>query len=237
MRDQIREGMSVKSSDGTNLGKVVALESDHFVIEKGFFFPKDYLVRYADVVNIDADTIQLSLDSESLRRVDEGVAATGEGSAASGREGTGGLESAEATDRSVTADKVGAKHEETRIPVAEEKLTATKRAKEAGRVRVKKDVVTEEKQITVPVTKEEVHVERVPASGDATSADFKEGTVDIPVMEEEVDIQKRPVIREEVRIGKELRQEDETASAEVRREEVDVDTSGTVSTSEDELRP
>jgi uncharacterized protein (TIGR02271 family) len=50
--------------------------------------------------------------------------------------------------------------DEIRIPVMEEELTATVREQEAGAVRIEKDVITEERTLEVPVTEERVHVER-----------------------------------------------------------------------------
>jgi uncharacterized protein (TIGR02271 family) len=50
--------------------------------------------------------------------------------------------------------------EEIRVPVMEEELTATVRQQEAGAVRIEKDVVTEQRTLDVPVTEERVRVER-----------------------------------------------------------------------------
>jgi uncharacterized protein (TIGR02271 family) len=61
--------------------------------------------------------------------------------------------------------------EEIRIPVIEEELTATVRPQEAGAVRIEKDVVTEERTLDVPVTEERVRVERRVVDRPATAAD------------------------------------------------------------------
>ena len=50
--------------------------------------------------------------------------------------------------------------EEIRIPVMEEELTATVRSQEGGAMRIEKDVVTEQRTLDVPVTEERVRVER-----------------------------------------------------------------------------
>ena len=228
MRDErIKEGMKVRSADGNDLGKIVAVEPDSFVIEKGFFFPKDYLVRFADVRSVEGDVVHLALGGDALRRADlsEPVEREPIGTEAAGVGTTG-------------ARGYDTGREETTIPLAEEEITAVKRDQEVGRVRVHKDVVTEDKQITVPVRKEEVRVERVPASGTASEADFSEGTEEIAVHEERVEIEKRPVVREEVRIGKDVHEETKTESARVRRETADVETTGEVEkVDEEELRP
>jgi uncharacterized protein (TIGR02271 family) len=61
--------------------------------------------------------------------------------------------------------------EEIRVPVMEEELTATVREQEAGAVRIEKDVVAEERTLEVPVTEERVRVERRIVDRPATAAD------------------------------------------------------------------
>jgi uncharacterized protein (TIGR02271 family) len=61
--------------------------------------------------------------------------------------------------------------EEIRIPVMEEELTATIREQEAGAVRIEKDVVAEERTLEVPVTEERVRIERRVVDRPVTAAD------------------------------------------------------------------
>jgi uncharacterized protein (TIGR02271 family) len=64
-----------------------------------------------------------------------------------------------------------ARDEEIRIPVMEEELTATVREQEAGAVRIEKDVIAEERTLDVPVTEERVRVERRVVDRPVTAAD------------------------------------------------------------------
>ncbi|WP_233591321.1 YsnF/AvaK domain-containing protein [Corallococcus sp. AB011P] len=66
-RNDIKEGMTVRSSDGEKLGKVFAVSEGEFHIEKGMFFPKDYLVRYLEVSDIRNGEIYLNHGREALR--------------------------------------------------------------------------------------------------------------------------------------------------------------------------
>jgi uncharacterized protein (TIGR02271 family) len=66
-------------------------------------------------------------------------------------------------------------------------------------------------------------VERVPVSGEATEAHIGEEEVVMPVTEEEVVVGKRPVVKEEVRVRKDVVEDTETVEEEVRREEVEVE--------------
>ena len=61
--------------------------------------------------------------------------------------------------------------EEIRVPVMEEELTATVRQQEAGAVRIEKDVVTEEQTLDVPVTEERVRIERRVVDRPVSAAD------------------------------------------------------------------
>jgi uncharacterized protein (TIGR02271 family) len=209
-RKGVREGLKVRSSDGTSLGKVVSCGVDTFVIEKGFFFPKDFTARYDQVADLRSDELWLSEPGDQLRS-------------------SMGREPARATaDQEPARSGISGATEEMRVPLAEEELTAQKRTAQAGEVRIHKDVTVENKQIEVPVTKEEVHVERVPVSPEteARDAQFKEGTVSVPVYEEEVEIRKRPVVREEVRVSKTSHEEEARFAAETRKETAEVEEKG-----------
>ena len=114
-----------------------------------------------------------------------------------------------------------------RLQLREEELRATKERVKAGEVRVRKDVVSEEKTIEVPVTREEVVIERHPVSGRPATGKIKEGEeIRIPVTEEEVRVEKRPVVKEEITVGKRHVQETETVRDTIRREEARVDETG-----------
>jgi uncharacterized protein (TIGR02271 family) len=124
---------------------------------------------------------------------------------------------------------VGTTGERT-MKLHEEQLRATKQPVETGEVRVRKEVKTEHKTLDVPVTREEVVIERRPASGQAAStADIRPGEeVRIPVREEQVRVQKEAVVTEEVSVGKRKVQDTEHVSGTVRKEEVRVDQEGDV---------
>ncbi len=111
------------------------------------------------------------------------------------------------------------------IPVFEEELTATTREREVGEVQVSKDVVAEEQVLEVPVTEERVRVQRRAVQGDATpdANAFQEGTFEVPIRGEEVELQKRTRVTEEVEIAKEAVQHTEQVGGTVRREEVVVE--------------
>jgi uncharacterized protein (TIGR02271 family) len=113
------------------------------------------------------------------------------------------------------------------IRLHEERLKVDKTQERTGEVQVRKEVHTEHQQITVPVEREEVVIERRPASGTA-AGDFRAEEIRIPVKEEKVNVSKETVVKEEVTVGKRKVTENETVSGDVRKEELKVEEKGDV---------
>ena len=113
--------------------------------------------------------------------------------------------------------------DELRVQRTEEELVAGTRQREAGSIRVRKRVRTDRERIEVPTRHEEVTVERVPVEGEATEAQIGDEEIVVPVTEEEIVVHKRPVLKEEVRIRKDVVEDIEVVEEDVRREEVEVE--------------
>jgi uncharacterized protein (TIGR02271 family) len=114
---------------------------------------------------------------------------------------------------------------------SEERLVAGTRSEEAGRARLRKYVVTEQEQVQVPVSREEVRVEREPIT-DANRGAALDGPA-ISEEEHEVTLRaERPVVEteavpvERVRLGKETVTDTENVQGEVRKEQIDFDDAG-----------
>lgn len=114
------------------------------------------------------------------------------------------------------------------IEVREEQLRAHKTPVETGEVRVRKEVTTEHRTLDVPVQREEVVIERHPASGRATtSGDIQSGEeIRIPVMEEQVSVEKQAVVKEEVTVGKRVVSDTERVAGDVRKENIRIEKKG-----------
>lgn len=118
---------------------------------------------------------------------------------------------------------------EQTLHLHEEQLRATKERAQAGEVRVGKEVVEEEKTVDVPVTREEVYVERRPGDQQPDAHAFDEHTgqtIRVPVSEETVEVEKVPVETEEIAVGKRIVQDTERVTDTVRREEARIESSG-----------
>ena len=119
--------------------------------------------------------------------------------------------------------------EQRTVQLREEELRARKQTVEAGEVELRKDVVAENRTMTVPVTREEVVIERRAVDRRPSDRPIGDGEViEVPVYEEEVTPEKRTVVREEISLGKRQVQETERVSGTVRREEVRIEAEGHV---------
>ena len=239
-KSRVRPGMTAISTRGETLGKVARSDDQSFIIEKGTFFPKDYLLRYEYITDVRGDQLLYALEearvSESdLKSAASAPVATAASVGAVPAAGTGIAERARAAVGRV-AEEVRERRElktdveadgEIRMALRDDEITVEKVNRETGHVRIHKAVRTEERHITVPVTREEVVVERVPAdrssSLSALEEPFEERDIDLTVHEEEIRVSTHPVVREEVRVRRVAHEEQRDASATLRHEEVRVE--------------
>jgi uncharacterized protein (TIGR02271 family) len=177
-----------------------------------------------DAPRVDAEQGHLSQQEEaelyrhyglvySEDRSDSGLPAGGDGS---GRQrGTVGHDtSGAATDDAMTR--------------SEERLEVGTQKREAGRARLRKHVVTEQETVTVPVTREEVTLEREPITEDNVDAatdgpSISEEEHEVVLTEERPVVQKETVPVERVRLGKETVTEQEQVTDEVRKERIEAE--------------
>jgi len=114
-----------------------------------------------------------------------------------------------------------------RIQLYGEVLRVHRDRVERGEVRLRKETVTETQNVQVPVTREELVVERVPVTGEQAAPGATVGSdseeIRIPLSEEQVRIEKEPFVREQVEVGKRQVTNTENREETVRREELRVD--------------
>ncbi len=117
------------------------------------------------------------------------------------------------------------------VPVLEERLTLQRREVETGRVRVRLRTEAEETRLQADLRSEAVEVERIPigrqlAEGEAPPAtrEEEEGRVlVIPVLEEVLVVEKRLVLREELRLRRTNRSEPVEMPVTLRRQHAEID--------------
>src|SRR5215213_4711035 len=216
-------GYAVYDPAGEKIGKVDDLfvdqsdEPEYIGVKMGFLGTRSTLIPWDAVSTADDEgrTITVDIDKEAAKNGptfddDREITPDFENevysyyglSRSTSTEESGAYESyydETASDVDATTDE-----DELRVKRSEEELAAGTREREAGQLKVRKRVRTDREQIEVPTRHEEVSVERVPASGEATEAEIGEDEVVVPVTEEEVVVGKRPVVKEEVRIRKDV---------------------------------
>ncbi|KUP41604.1 YsnF/AvaK domain-containing protein [Bacillus halotolerans] len=120
--------------------------------------------------------------------------------------------------------------EEKTMPLREEQLKVDKEDIKTGEVEIGKEVKTEQRDIDVPVRHDEIYVERRPVdenTADASPVNDSE-TVRVPIVEEKLEVTKKPVVTDEVVIGKRTVEENEHISETVKKEEPRLNKEGNV---------
>jgi uncharacterized protein (TIGR02271 family) len=177
-----------------------------------------------DAPNIDPDGH--TDDSEQQALYDYYAGHLGTGQTASGDQYAQDADagSGRHTERNARGDGDAMTRSEERVDVGTERV-------EAGRARLRKYVVTENVTQTVPVSREEVRVERVPITeenrGEALSGpEITESEHEVTLHEERPVVQKEAVPVEQVRLGTETVTDEQTVQEQVRKEKIDVDEPG-----------
>lgn len=138
-----------------------------------------------------------------------------------------------AADRqAATGDRTAANNDGSMIR-SEEQLNVNKEKVASGEARLRKYVVTDTETVEVPVTHEEVRVERTPISEEEAAnftGEIKDGDTDeasVTLHEERVDVNKETVPVEKINLNKEQVTETQRRTEELRKEQIDTDGLGT----------
>jgi uncharacterized protein (TIGR02271 family) len=135
----------------------------------------------------------------------------------------------------VEAPPAGDSGYDTSGPTTDEAMTRSEEQLRVGvvrrpssLVRLKKHIVTEDVQVTVPVQREEVRVVREPVT-DANvdqamdGPELSEKEREVTLMEEQVVVDKQVVPKERVRLDKSVSGDEEVLSEQVRKEQIDIE--------------
>ncbi|MDG5804037.1 PRC and DUF2382 domain-containing protein [Streptomyces ossamyceticus] len=136
------------------------------------------------------------------------------------------------TDAAGTADMSGTARpdvgQDDAMTRSEERMHVGTERSEVGRARLRKYVVTEEVQQTVPVRREEVRVEREPITDENRDAalsgpDISEAEHEVTLHEERLVTETETVPVERVRMTTDERTDEETVRGQVRKEQIDTE--------------
>ena len=148
--------------------------------------------------------------------------------AASAGRTTSGVGTSSDNDRNAVGRDTSGPTTDDAMTRSEEQLRVGTERREAGRARMRKYVTTENVTKTVPVSHEEVRVEREPIT-EANRGDAYDGPAiseeehEVTLREERPVVDKEAVPVERVRLDKETVTSNETVSADVRKEEIEVE--------------
>ncbi len=243
------QGRTMVGSDGEKIGKISEIYDDPqtgrpewATVSSGLFGTKSNFVPLAgaspagedvraqvtkdqvkDAPGVEADG-ELSEQEEARLFEHYGVPYTEEGSTTAEGEPTGGQGARAGREGSDTSGPTT----DDAMTRSEEELRVGTRESESGRARLRKYVVTENVTQTVPVSHEEVRIEREPitdANRDQamSGADISEEEHEVVLHAEEPVVEKQTVAKERVRMGTETVSEDREVSEEVRKEQIDTD--------------
>jgi uncharacterized protein (TIGR02271 family) len=201
-----------RGSGDEDLGEVQEVGPNYVLVKKGlinkekFYIPKDQVESY------DGDTLHFRISEEEVKS-----------------KYMGEYPPASSTSRAQNiTDKP--KAEETTVPVTEERLGVSK-SQSTREATITKTPVTETKTVEVPVTHEEISVERRPVSGKTTTSAAdrpveSEHEIRVPLKQEQVQVTKQPYVKEEVAIKKKPVTETKIISDQVTSEKVSVKGAG-----------
>jgi uncharacterized protein (TIGR02271 family) len=203
-----KEARGINDED---LGEVHEVGDTYVLVQKGLINKEKYYIPQTEVESYDGNILRFKLSEEEIK----------------GKY----LGDSPPLTRNTGKDDGQEESESTSVPLVEERLNISKRDVTYKEATLIKEPVTETKTVEVPITHEELIVERRPASKSTTStSDLKppvtsKEEIKIPLKKEEVEVKKEPYVKEEVVLKKRRVTETKTITEEVKSERL-ADTSG-----------
>jgi uncharacterized protein (TIGR02271 family) len=206
-----------RGSGDEDLGEVQEVGQNYVLVQKGminkekFYIPKDMAESY------DGDVLRFRISEEDAKSRYMRDTPPPPSSQTSTQE---------RTTPSMPRQERTAAEQETTVPLTEERLGVSKTAS-SREATITKEPVTETKSVEVPVTHEEISVERRPASGSSSTqaADRpvqSRTETKVPLKSEEVQVTKQPYVKEEVSVKKKPVTETKTVTDQVTSEKARV---------------
>jgi uncharacterized protein (TIGR02271 family) len=226
------QGRTMVDREGDKIGKIDDVYEDRqsgrpewALVNTGLFGSKKTFVPLHDA-QPDGDDLRVPLEKARVKDAPS-IEADGELSESEERELFTHYDVAYATETGNGSADDGPTTDDAMTRSEEELRVGTER-RETGRVRLRKYVVTENEQRTVPVSREEVRIEREPIhEGNAHQAlegpEISEDEHEVVLHEERPVVEKEVVAKERVRLDTEQHTGEETVSEEVRKERIETD--------------
>jgi uncharacterized protein (TIGR02271 family) len=201
-----------RGSEDEDLGEVKETGQDYVLVQKGMINKEKFYIPKNMVESYDGSVLRFNLSKEEVKNrymrdspplVDEYRSSAAEESKANVSE----------TDT------------ESRIPLIEERLNVDKRAS-TEEATITKEPITETKTVEVPVTHEEITIEKRPPKDRKYTSISSENPVEskteikVPLKKEDVEVTKQPYVKEEVVVKKKPVTETRQVNEQVRSEKI-----------------
>ena len=194
-----------RGNNDEDFGEVQDIQGNYVPVQKGlinkekFYIPKDQAESY------DGDVLRFRISQEDLNQYQHEPPS---------------IWDSDNTQETTTHERET--NEEETIPLTEERLDVSKTSLE-NQATITKKPVTKTKTVEVPLTREEVSIERRPASGqkEAQSPIQSDKDIKIPLKREKAKVSKNPYVKEEAVIKKKAVTDKKEIREDVTSEELD----------------
>lgn len=194
---------NVRTSDGEGYGKVIAIPDNENAIIISLGSSEQYRLDKANVSGFNGAEVMLDVTAAEMEsyRVEHG-------------------QTKESQPSNLVMEETGEKRREGTISLVEERLNVKKKTRQEEAT-IRKESIKESKTIEVPVSHDELIIERRPASGAAPkSPTEKSDDLRISLNKEEIEVTKEPYVKEELVVRKEPRTETKTVTETLRSERI-----------------
>ncbi|HEX7142298.1 MAG TPA: YsnF/AvaK domain-containing protein [Nitrososphaeraceae archaeon] len=193
-----------RGNDDEDFGEVQDIQGNYVLVQKGiinkekFYIPKDRAESY------DGNILKFRFSKQDLNQYQREPPS---------------IWDSDSTPETTTNER---DTNEESIPLTEERLDVSKKSQE-NQATITKKPVTETKTVEVPLTREEVSIERRPASGqtEAQSPIQSQEEIKIPLKREEAQVSKKPYVKEEAIVKKKAVTDKKEIREDVTSEELD----------------
>lgn len=208
-----------RGKNDEDFGEVQEVGDTYILVQKGLINKEKFYIPQNEVESYDGDILRFRLSEEDIKSKYL-------------RDSPPLLSSAHSTNGIEENQAKQEESESSHVSLIEEKLNISKREVTYKEATLIKEPVTETKTVEVPVTHEELIVERRPPTEATTSQDELKSPVTtkeeikIPLKKEEIEVKKEPYVKEEIVIKKRRVAETKTITEEVKSEKLVDDSRG-----------
>lgn len=213
-----------RGKNDEDLGKVQEVGDTYVLVQKGLISKEKFYIPQSEVEGYDGDVLRFKISEDEIRSKYLGDMPLPPSVSSSVDDNTNNNE-----EENIAKQE---ESESTRVPLVEEKLNVSKREVTYKEATLIKEPVTETKTVEVPVTHEELIVERRPPTEATTSQKelkppvTSREEIKIPLKKEEFEVKKEPYVKEEAVIKKKRVEERKTITEDVKSEKLVDDSAG-----------